>query len=207
MTFDDAGQGMLPLMVLVAFMVLVVMFWLLVPWGAATTEKAQSQTAADAAALAAVQQKRTVFSELTAPGTLVFPLHRVPVQAARLAGLPAAEGFAAANDARLTSYSGFGREVVVEVENLRTSDADTGRARATATASMRVDLDGCGWDDPLPEAPVTSGGLPVFERTLLCGEWSARYRITNSPPVYRTISLVDTTEDRLFNRLEPRLVD
>jgi uncharacterized membrane protein len=54
----DAGQAMLPLLVVVALSLLVITFWLLVPWGAATTEKAQAQTAADAAALAAVDGKR-----------------------------------------------------------------------------------------------------------------------------------------------------
>ena len=69
----DSGQGMLPLVVLVSFSLIIIMVSLLVPWGAATTEKAQAQTAADAAALAAVDSRRRAWLDLTAPGLLRFP--------------------------------------------------------------------------------------------------------------------------------------
>ncbi|MGJ7439589.1 hypothetical protein [Aquipuribacter sp. MA13-6] len=70
MRFDDSGQGMLPLMVLVSFSILVITFSLLVPWGSATTEKSQSQTAAEAAALGAVQGKREAWGAGTQPSAL-----------------------------------------------------------------------------------------------------------------------------------------
>lgn len=209
--FDDSGQGMLPLMVLVAFSILVITFSLLVPWGAATTEKAQSQTAADAAALAAVQGKRELWDQGVRAGVLSM-VGTPALQAGVLAaGCPAAQAYAASNDARVVSCSETSRggrsAVAVEVENLRTSDADTGRARSVATAQMDIDFPGCRWGLlTLPPPPPT--GPPTFENTLTCGPWEATYEVGNVPGVYPTITLTrPAAPSRLYNDLEPRLVD
>lgn len=209
MRFGDSGQGMLPLMVLVSFSILVITFSLLVPWGSATTEKSQTQTAADAAALAAVQANRRVWDAGTKPGTLGMLSSTALPETARLAGcLSGADAdYAGRNGASAVSCQRATRDgqggVEVLVRNRSTSQPDTGRAEARAVAVMDVDLDGCRWTEPPP--PV-AGPVP-FESTLVCGGWQATYLLQNVPPVYPTVSLVSPTEQQLYNGLEPRLVD
>jgi hypothetical protein len=199
---------MLPLVILVSFSLIVIMVSLLIPWGSATTERAQAQTAADAAALAALDIKRRAWVQETAPGTLGFLDLARPVGAVRGVGRVRAAGYADDNGAELVGYRvRRGSRVEVEVEKWTTSHPDTGRARAAATAEMAIDLDACAWDDPLPEPPVEAGGAPLFERTLSCGGWQARYEIANVPGAYPTVRYRGTDEKASFNRLRPRLVD
>ncbi|MGJ7449421.1 pilus assembly protein TadG-related protein [Aquipuribacter sp. MA13-13] len=211
MRFDDSGQGMLPLMVLVSFSILVITFSLLVPWGSATTEKSQSQTAADAAALAAVQGNREAWDAGTQPGVLSMLSSLTLPGQARLAGcLSGADAvYASRNGATAVSCQHASRRgqdgVEVLVRNRTTSQPDTGRAEARAIAVMDVDLDACRWTEPPPPPPPT--GPSTFPSTLVCGGWRATYLLDNVPTIYPTTTLVSPTEDLLYNGLEPRLVD
>lgn len=209
MRLDDSGQGMLPLMVLVSFSILIITFYLLVPWGSATTEKSQAQTAADAAALAAVQGNRDAWDRLsTTPGLLLHLTTAAQAQGIRAIGCADATDYAGRNEASVARcYPGArgGRSrVTVDVRLDQTGDPSTRRAEATATADMDIDLSSCTWSAPPPPTPYPYGD-PTYERTLTCGDWTADYVLTNFPP-YPTLTFQGDAVS-LYNGLEPRLVD
>ncbi len=209
--FDDSGQGMLPLMVLVSFSILIITFYLLVPWGSATTEKSQSQTAADAAALAAVQGNRDAWDTGTQPGVLSMLTSLALPSQARLAGCVSGAGsYASQNKASIVSCQPATRRgqdgVEVLVRNQTTAQPETGRAEARAIAVMDIDFGSCRWTEPPPPSPPPVGP-PTFTSTFECGSWSATYVLGNVTGVYPTISLTSPTPVSLYNGLEPRLVD
>ncbi|WP_380164475.1 pilus assembly protein TadG-related protein [Jannaschia sp. R86511] len=210
---DDSGQGMLPLMVLVAFSVLVILMSLLVPWGNATTEKSQAQTAADAAALAAVQGNREAWDTGTRAGVLTYVTALPTAAAATVAGCGSGSTYAARNEAMMTgcvpSVQDGRSRIRFDVRAQRTSDADTGYAEATATADMDVDLTACRWNrlPPVSPPPPAGTGPLTFDATLTCGAWSAEYTLGNVTGIWPTITLLDPTNpNELYNDLEPRLV-
>jgi hypothetical protein len=211
----DAGQAMLPLLVLVSLSLLVVTFSLLVPWGAATTEKAQAQTAADAAALAAVDHNREQWvRDTTAPGLGRDPGPGSLAQAQGRAvgrGCDRAEDYARLNDASVVSCRwsrGRGRgTVTVVVELDSTVEPRNGTARATARAASDIDIAGCRWTGVVPPATAADGGPPTFDDRLRCGpDYEVGYTFTNLPP-YPSLAFTDGTTVRgLHNTLVPRLV-
>lgn len=210
---DDSGQGMLPLMVLVAFSVLVILFSLLVPWGNATSEKSQTQTAADAAALAAAQDSRELWDVGTQPGLLTYLGADTVAEAARRAGCLEADRYARNNEAVLVprgscDFDGGGR-VRVDVRAERTANPGTGLAEATATAQMDLDLTACAWSTlppPLPGPPAGTGP-PTFRATLGCGAWESEYELVNVPPYLAAVRLQPTDPVALFDSTAPRLVE
>ena len=215
----DAGQAMLPLLVVVALSLLICMFYLLVPWGAATTEKASAQTAADAAALAAVGDKREAWVASTRPGltpadgtlpgfTLATGLATArDAQGSR--GCGQASEYARRNDAVVVACDVVRRRgrVAVEltVQLLTTSQPDRDRAQATAVASMDIDFDRCVWDVVVPPLTLANGGPVSFPGTLRCGVSDVGYEFDNAPP-YPSSRYNGTTERRIHNDLVPRLV-
>lgn len=201
---NDSGQGMLPLMVLVACGILVVTFSLIVPWGSATTDKTQTQTAADAGALAAAQRTRELWDVATRPGVLTFVGGPVAANAVRGLGCTSSHRFAASNDARVTSCQAHGSSRIrVQVRSTADKGTDNPPAEAEASVEMDIDFDGCRWTElPPPPSVLTT----TFTSTLDCGSWEAEYLLTNVPP-YPVLSLTTGTREQLFNGLEPRLVD
>ena len=205
---DDSGQMMASLLIFVGMTILSFFVIALFPVGAATNEKSRSQTAADAAALAGAEEIRTqwVYTS-TLPGVLVFPLVPLP-PVTPASGSASAASYAQQNDAHVITYHAMparGR-TYAEVENNYRAYDDRGYAQSEATAEMDANFTGCRWDDPVPPSPVPYGP-PTFTRTITCGDWEATYLITNGNGYYPTISYVGTTSERLFDDLEPRLVE
>ena len=203
----DAGQAMLPLLVVVSLSLLAVIFWLLVPWGAATTEKAQAQTAADAAALAAADAQRKGWVRDTMPPGL-----DVATGIGRAQGLALGRGCGEAS-----TYAGRNGATVVDCRVVRhrgdtavrvtvrlddTSDPRTGRAEATAVASIDIDIDRCIWRPGPPPTPLE------YELVLTCGDYEAGYVFPNPPaPAVATRYSNGIGWGLLHDRLEPRLVE
>ncbi len=192
-------------MLMLSFLVVVV-----VPFGAATDEKSRSQRAADAAALAGAQEIRTQWVDLsTAVGVLVFPLLPTP-PVAPFSGSGSATSYASVNQGQVVRYDvtpGQGR-VFARVRNTDPAYPATGTAESESTVEMDISFNGCRWDNPIPPSPPGSGGPPFFDRTLICGEWRASYRIVNSPGSYRTVSYAGgDSRTGLYEDLEPRIIE
>lgn len=218
---DDSGQMMTALVIGLCMTLLAFLVVALVPVGAATNEKTRSQTAADAAALAAAERIRTRWVDVDTEALGLFhPAGGNPGRALGLGlgmhGRGAAESFAASNDARVVSYSaalGRGR-VSVEVENTYSALEGTeygaaGRARSTAEAEMDADFEGCRWSERPPGLPTlesTPPGPDTFEATLTCGAWSAEYTVSNSAVLMFPVLDRVSPRSRLYDALEPRLV-
>ncbi len=221
---DESGQMMTALVIGLAFTLLAVVVVAVVPVGAATNEKTRSQTAADAAALAGAQAVRERWvDEDTAPGRLFYDddpgrgggvgLH---LGVLRGDGRLAAADYARLNDATLERYEvvpGQG-EVEATVENTYQAYEDRGRARSSATAEFRTDIDfrSCRWEGRLPTDPTiesTPPGPPTFTATLTCGDWEADYVVVNSSVALFKVQgyAVGLTRKALYDDLEPRLVD
>ncbi len=205
---DDQGQMMAPLVIFLGISVLSFFAVALFPIGAATNEKSRSQTAADAAALAGAEEIRTQWVDVsTRPGLLIFPLVPIP-PVTPVSGSASAASYAQQNDAHVIAYYATptrGRTYAKVRNNYRAYD-DRGYAESEATAEMDANFLGCRWDDYTLPSPLPYGP-PTFTRTLNCGDWEATYLITNGNGYYPTISYVGTTSERLFDDLEPRLVE
>lgn len=206
----DDGQMMAPLVIFLGITILAFTVSILVPVGAATNERSRSQTAADAAALAGAEELRKDWVyRVTAPVLLTMAIPPVHLSDGRAS----ATTYASTNGSRVTSYS-FDRSSTVRVEVESNTAAfpernpsRSSRAEARSTVEMDVDFSACRWSaPPEPPPPPAGTGLPVFERTLTCGEWSASYLITNVPGSWPTASYVGTTPLQLFDDLEPRIV-
>ncbi len=203
----DDGQVVGALVLLVAFVLLALVTYVVLPIGAASNDRARARTAADAAALAGAEELRTAW--LNGPvmfGVLQFPYPPTPLPND---GRAAATAFAASNGSSVTSYD-FARSsghVHVEVRANQTSQENqVRRATSEATAEMDIDMTGCRWRNGVPPSPVPYGP-PTFTDTLVCGAWEATYLITNGNGVYPTISWVGDTMTSLYDDLEPRLVE
>lgn len=226
---DDSGQIMLFSVCLTVICFAFLMFVVMIPLGSAADERTQSQTAADAAALAGAIELRDAWLLATAPGTLVYdptgatPFPMVPGGAGQLA----ATDYAARNDGTLLTYyarPATGR-TFAEVQNMWTRDAARGGATSTATAEMDIDFTDCQWEAgqlpapplaPIGVGPVAPGppvvvgppGPATFERTLTCGDFKVRYNVVNAgEAVFETEEYVGATVQTLRDDLAPRLVD
>ena len=124
-------------------------------------------------------------------------------------GCPEAGVYAGRNGATVvdcdTTVDDDGNTAVEVTVRLRsTSDPRTGLAEATSKASIGLDIDGCGWQMPVPPPQPTD---LTFEATLECGDdYEVGYVIGNTPPYVSLTYTGGTTVDDLHDRLEPRLV-
>lgn len=206
----EDGQMAVAFIIFTAMLVLAFFVVALVPVGASTNERSRSQTAADAAALAGAEEARTMWVyTITKPKLLLFSIGPPPGSMIGV-GNASASTYAMQNGSRVTTSglepaSGTFR---ADVESLDAAYPEHGKAVAGAEAKMDINFDGCRWDNPLPDPPPPPAGTgpPFFERTLICGRWSASYVIENLPPAYPTFSYAGDTADALFDDLEPRLV-
>ncbi len=205
----EGGQVVGTLVLLVAFLLLALVTYVVLPLGAAGNDRARARTAADAAALAGAEELRT---QWLAPLGPVFPgrlAYTIPVAFGET-GQNAASRYANQNGSQLVGYdpSPSSGRVDVEVEANHTSNEnESRRATSSAAAQMDINFESCSWDTPPPAVPVYEGGPPTFESTLECGEWSATYELVNDGVVYLTVTWVGDTLDSLYDDLEPRLVE
>lgn len=209
---EDDGQMLAAGVVFLCVVLLSFCVVALLPVGAATNDKTQSQTAADAGALAAVEDFRTVWvDDVTSPGpTLRFLPGVAALRPVGPSPCAAAGDYAGRHDASLTSCSRDGRTVAVRVRNDYTSYDPNGRAESSATAQTRARLmpDACVWVGTPPSQPLEFGGVERFPATLRCGQWQARYWISNSTAtLWQTLSYNGTSRDELYRALEPRLTE
>lgn len=220
----DRESGQLPtaLILLVFFGMLIVIFGVILPIGEATDQKAGSQAAADAAALAAAKQ---IGEDL--PGAIADAVDAARTQDDLLDllagfaggfGRESAVDFADRNGSNVTAYnySRFADEIDVSVQERRT--AETGdRAVSRAKAALGLRLGPCNLiDDPVvtpsPTPPPTGGGpLPPpppppppvdIGVTLQCGDLELHFILdgaTGRPTL-------DTPLDDLEDRVEPKLI-
>lgn len=204
----DDGQMMTALVLGLGMAILAFVVLGLVPIGSASAERTQSQTAADAAALGAAEEIRTQWVYIsTTPPLLRFASQPIPPIAGP-SGSVGAGSLAAANRAMVTSYSNNPSrgEVSVTVRNTYAYDAGAGYAVSEAKAKMDANFQTCIWTPPVAPPPPPNGP-PTFNATMRCGAWSASYVVSNIPGVWPTVSLIGTTQQQLFDDLEPRLID
>lgn len=203
----DDGQVVGALVLLVAFLLLALVTYVVLPLGAAGNDRARARTAADAAALAGAEEMRTAWlNGPVLPVVLQFPYPPTPLPND---GRAAATTYAASNGSTVTSYQFTPSSGVVEVEveaDHTSNENETRRATSAAAAEMDIDMSACRWRVGVPPSPVPVGP-PVFEDTLVCGAWEATYVITNGNGVYPTVSWVGKQMPQLYDDLEPRLVE
>lgn len=182
-------------------------------FGRGVNDKTQSQTAADAAALAGAQDLVGSVTTLLA-GLTAKDLGGV---GGCNAGKNVAESYAEKNDAALTDYCFDSRtgEVAVSVRLDHEVAADLGPATASAVASTGLDLADCRWEDdeeetptssPSPSADPSDSGTPPppppdVPTTLTCGGLVVRYVIDGTTGQLRLDGAVDLDD------LTPHLVE
>src|SRR5512142_3012051 len=141
----DSGQLPTALIILVFFGMLIVLFWIMLPIGEATDQKAGSQAAADAAALAAAQQigddLPDVITTAAARATDTGRLLDLFSDLAGGYGREAAIDFANRNGSSVTAYN-YARavdQVEVTVQERRaTVNGDHAASRARAAIGLRL---------------------------------------------------------------------
>jgi hypothetical protein len=205
----DAGQLATTVMMIVTVALTAVLVFGVLPLGAGSNEKSLSQTAADAAALAAAEQIRDDALDLFAVLDDKDDI-RVPMPSG--SGQAEAVVFADRNGASVTSYSynWLGDRIEVTVANNDTVNDRTGVARSRAVAAFGLPFGSCSFDDdaapppPPPDPPVPDPPEPPDSGTTLrCGGFTARFEIDGDTGL---LSL-ETDLEILRNRLEPRLVE
>jgi putative Flp pilus-assembly TadE/G-like protein len=155
-TPDDLGQMPIALVVLTFLGLLVAIFWVGLPIGQATDQKAGSQSAADAAALAAAKQIADDLPEWIAGAASDVVDGDLPGLFDGLQGgfgLTAAEKFAELNDARIVSYTydHVNDRIDVTVESKQTSTESTNQhSYSTASAELGLKLGNCEQIDDEP---------------------------------------------------------
>lgn len=177
-------------------------------------ERAKSQSAADAAALAGADALTDVI-----PGIFDLFNSKGDLGSAFRCGLgrSAADDFASRNDAYVTSYCYDAHDDEVRV-SVRMNDPvtdDVGPATAKAVASTGLDLGNCSWRDdeppspspspsssttptPSPSPPTTPPPPPDTGTTLTCGGLRAVFEVDGETGRLR---LVDLDLDPLKPRL------
>lgn len=221
----DRGQVATAVMIIVAVAVTAVVTLGVLPLGAASNEKGQSQTAADAAALAGAEAVRDRLVEGIGRVNGIGP-SGVPSVVETLNdvfscgfGRDQAAALASRNGADLVSYSWCGDRVDAAVQNVRSSGGAPARSRAAADLGIRLDecrLDGLPEphpdptptptvsedpEDPPPSSPPPEPP-PDLDLELRCGDLAVDVRLLGATGVLE----LRADLARLRDRLEPRLV-
>lgn len=162
----ERGQLVTSLSVIFAVVALLVLVYLFIPIGAATTEKGQSQTAADAAALAAAQEMADDWVDGLIGGS--FSSLDELWTAVRLTGGSCAQSYrgvaddyAGRNGASVEDYCVDWPAGRVEATVIRNATVGPGesRARARARAELGIDPNSCtlpaGFPPPAPTPTPT----------------------------------------------------
>lgn len=216
-TSTDRGQVATALMMIVTIAVLTVTVYAILPVGAASDESARSQTAADAAALAAATQIRDnlpagFFAVLRDRDDLLDPL---PFPCGL--GRDAAESYAARNQARVTSYcySAADGHIRVSVENDESQVQPGAPARSSAEAATGFDPTQCTWvedtppppdpDNPPPE-PDPDAPPPDTPLELQCGGLTLDYVVDGTTGKLRLQTPLPVILQQLRALMRPRLV-
>lgn len=217
----DAGQVATSLVVCAILGALSVLLFFLIPVGGAADQRSRAQTAADAAALAAVGDVGGRFKALLAGGlSTEADLTRWLTCGT---GRDAAQVYASRNGADIAAYCyrhSLDR-VVVEVK-MQDALPNGGRAQARAAATMKLPLGRCRFDrrpplpplppppslppllpgaPPLPALPpVSPPPLPDLPLVARCGSYELRFLLLGEEGL---LSYVGRDLDDL---LKPRLV-
>jgi hypothetical protein len=212
----DRGQVATAVMMIVSIAVVAVVVLGVLRLGGAVDARGQSQTAADAAALAGAGAVR---DELVGILTGLPSKHAFFNALGCGLGHSDASSFAARNDARVVRYCYHpaADEIRVTVENRRAGEA--GPARSCATAALGLPLGACRFEDeerPTPSPRHTEDGDeddesepsedPDLGTELRCGPLTVRFLVKGGDGRLALLTPPGQLRSELDRLLVPRLV-